>query len=48
MRELLSRFRASSYEPCNQASSVNGLNFVVCSYGTFQDEIQETKPNGET
>ena len=38
----------SSYEPSNQAGSVTGTNFVVCSYGKFQlgdrDEIQETKP----
>ena len=38
---------ASSYEPGNQAGSVTGMDFVVCSYGKFQpvdrDEIQETQ-----
>ena len=29
-------FRASSYEPGNQAGSVTGMNVVVCSYGKFQ------------
>ena len=44
--------RSSSYEPGNRAGSLNGINFVVCSYGKFQpggqDEIQETNQNGAT